>query len=61
MARHPELSDDENIERSIERFGYFEGDRHASAWQRKNDNIASAGVMAKLRGQLGPRFAATGE
>ena len=40
-----------NVERHIERFGDFEGDRHAAARQGEHEDVGSPRIMAKARDQ----------
>jgi hypothetical protein len=50
MSGHTEFADEEDVERSVQRFGDFECNRDASAGQREYDNIDPAGVSLQLRG-----------
>ena len=49
MPRRPELSDEEHIERQVQRFRDFESDRHPSARQCEDHDVGAA-LIADERG-----------
>ena len=48
VAGQPELSDQEDIQRRVERASNFVRDRHTAAWQCDDHDIASAVKMSEM-------------
>jgi hypothetical protein len=60
-SRRAELAHEENVQRRIERFGYFEGDGDTAPRQREYDNVRSSRVATQAGRQFPPRFTAIGK
>jgi hypothetical protein len=56
MSGESELSNDEHIERRIERLSHLEGHRDAAARQSQHDHGISTGVPTQLGSQLNAGF-----
>ena len=52
VAGHPQLADDEDIERRLRAPGDFEGHRHAAARQAQHQHVRPTGVLRQLPGQF---------
>src|SRR5438874_13134534 len=52
MAGHAQLPHQEDVQRRVQRLGDFKSNRHATAWQRQDQDVRTVRIGCQLGSQL---------